>query len=430
MERHLRCTARVMAGAAICEDAVSTDCGSARAFPKASRWGMMRRLAVFATALVAALVFTSVAWARPAAAPGSLPGALHQSCLPDGTIRVAFGWTPSYGGSQWLDLSLADNGFAPGTYVSVGPLASYAGSFAWDGIAPGQLHVARVNTLTVLGWEPSQTNRFVTRTCSTSSAAQLASVFPEQQCSGTVMTFQWAPANPEGQVQWIDLSTTDDGFAPGTYAHAGPFSGAASSFSWTGLQQGARHYWRVNTWTGSQWTSSAAGSFSTTSPQPAATGDAERILAAAVRTIKGRDLPVFLPERSGREGSVLGTERAIALGGTAYFGTYDGCLNQITVVQAPGGDGSLIQLVEPMTALPATLSQAQAQLEQLFPGAGPVLDRGFGAGPDGDTIYLFQGEVATISYSILILGRGGNVDVRVIVVAGSGSYKGLVGLEI
>jgi len=378
---------------------------------------------VFATALVTALIFASVAWARPAAAPGSPPIAYHQSCLPDGTVRVTFGWTPSYG-HQWLDLSLADNGFAPGTYVSVGPMVLVwsPGSFTWDGIAPGRFHVARVNTQTALGWEPSQTSRFVTRTCATSSAARLASASPGQ-CNG--MTLQWAPANPEGQVQWIDLSTSDNGFAPGTYVHAGPFGGDVSGFQWTRLQQGARHYWRVNTWTGSRWTASGTGSFSTPATQPA-TLAAEQVLGAAVRTMKGRDLPVFATEFSGPRDlfSLVAVGRAMALGGKAYIGTYDGCFNQITVVEAPGGDGSLTLLVESMTELPASYSDAQAQLKQLFPGAAPAL-----AGEYSDTDgawpnYLFQDEGATTSYMVFAFKSNGNATAGVL--AGSGSYQALV----
>jgi hypothetical protein len=375
----------------------------------------MRCLVVISAALVTALVFASVAWARPEAAPSSPPIAYRQSCLPDGTVRVTFGWTP-YHDFQWLDLSLADNGFAPGTYVSVGPmiLVSSSASFTWDGIASGRLHVARVNTQTVHGWEPSQTSRFVTRTCWTSSAAQLASVSPDQ-CNA--MTFQWAPANPEGQVQWIDLSTANNGFAPDTYVHAGPFSGDVSGFYWTGLQPGTRHHWRVNTWTGSRWISSATGSFSTPAAQPATPADAERILGAAVRTIKGRDLPVFVMEEvTGPPFSSYWVDQAIALGGRAYFGTYDGCLNRIIVVQAPGGDGTLMELVEQTTEPPATWSQAQAQLKQLFPGADPAFDRRSGT---GNTAYLFHDEGATISYFVLAGWR------LAAVIAASGSYKHL-----
>jgi hypothetical protein len=382
-------------------------------------WRIVRCLAVLAAGLATTLVVASDAWARPAAAPGSLPAAYHQSCLPDGTVRVTFGWTPSYGDSQWLDLSLSDNGFAPGTYVGVGVFGSLTGTFTWDGLTPGRTHFARVNTHIFLAWEPSQTSRFVTRTCARSSAAQLSSASPEQ-CNA--MTFQWAPANPEGLLQWIDLSTANNGFAPGTHAQAGPFSGGVSGFYWPGLRQGTRHYWRVNTWTGSGWISSATGSFSTPPPQLAATADAERILGAAVRAMKGRDLPVFVTERA--RALPYWVDQAIARGGKAYFGTYDGCSNEIIVVEAAGGDGSLMQFRESMTALPPTLAQVRAQLKQLFPGAGPAFD--VGAPEASNTAYLFQ-HVGDATSSVAIASAG-NGSVPVTLIVGSGSYQALVPL--
>ncbi len=378
-------------------------------------WRIVRCFAVVVAGLATALVLASDAWARPTAAPGSLPAAYHQSCLADGTVRVAFGWTPSYGDAQWLDLSLADNGFAPGTYVGVALFGSSTGTFTWDDLAPGRPHVARVNTHTTRGWEPSPTSRFVTRTCSTSSAARLASVLPER-CDA--MTFQWAPANPEGHAQWIDLSTANNGFAPGTYTGAGPFAGGVSSYYWTGLLQGTRHYWRVNTWTGSGWISSATGSFSTPAAQPATNAEAERILGAAVRAMKGRDLRVFVTEATRN----YFLDPAIALGGKAYYGTYGGCSNEVIVVEAPGGDGSLMQFRESMTALPPTRAQVQAQMKQLFPGAGPAFDDG---GPEAsNTVYLFQHVGDTTSYVAVANAANGSVSVWLI--AGSGSYQALV----
>jgi hypothetical protein len=146
--------------------------------------------------------------------------------------------------------------------------------------------------------------------------------------------------------------------------------------------------------------------------------DVEQILGAAVRTMKGRDLPVFVTEEvtSGPLLSSYWVDQAIALGGKAYFGTYDGCLNRIIVVQAPGGDGSLMELVEPMTESPATWSQAAARLKQLFPGAGPAFGRQMGT---GNIAYLFHDEEATISYFVIAGWRGAAV------IAASGSYKHL-----
>jgi hypothetical protein len=61
--------------------------------------------------------------------------------------------------------------------------------------------------------------------------------------------------------QWLDLSVQNNGFNFGTYASVGPLSAGTSSLSWPGILPGVVHYWRVNTWTGSQWVTSATGVF-------------------------------------------------------------------------------------------------------------------------------------------------------------------------
>jgi hypothetical protein len=87
-------------------------------------------------------------------------------------------------------------------------------------------------------------------------------------------TFNWAPANPGGIAQYIDLSTSNNGFIPGTFVGVGPLGPNASSYFWTGLRPGTRHYWRINTWTGSTWVTSGAGTFATpcAAPRPTPTG--------------------------------------------------------------------------------------------------------------------------------------------------------------
>ncbi len=196
---------------------------------------------------------------RHAHASGSLPAAQVQECV-GGSVVVSFGWIPDGSGAQWIDLSLSDNGFAPGTFVSVGPLSSFVSGFAWSGIAPGRVHYARVNTLSSSGWIPSETSAFVTKDCSFGHTAGL--INPRAVYCDAV-TLQWAPALPTGQLQWIDLSLQDNGFAPGTFVSVGPFPGAVSSFFWAGLRAGSTHYWRVNTWTGVGWSPSATGTFTT-----------------------------------------------------------------------------------------------------------------------------------------------------------------------
>jgi len=110
----------------------------------------------------------------PAPAPPPSPYAARpisaaQGCsaLYPGRAVVIFAWSTGLvaGDSQWLDLSLFDNGFVGGTYVGAGPFAGYAGSFIWDGLLPGAVHYYRVNTHAYGGWHPSGTYSFRTQLC-------------------------------------------------------------------------------------------------------------------------------------------------------------------------------------------------------------------------------------------------------------------------
>lgn len=75
------------------------------------------------------------------------------TCRSDGA-SVRFSWRPASDASQeYLDLSLQDNGFAPGTYVSAGPLDGAASSYTWNGVRTNVRHYYRLNTLTVDGWQ-------------------------------------------------------------------------------------------------------------------------------------------------------------------------------------------------------------------------------------------------------------------------------------
>lgn len=100
-------------------------------------------------------------------APAQGPGLMVTECrgATDRSVRAILLWTPSRAGTQWLDLSIFNNDFAPNTFVSVGPLGSGAWGFVWDGLLQGTTHYARVNTLTPAGWMPGQTLAFYTPVC-------------------------------------------------------------------------------------------------------------------------------------------------------------------------------------------------------------------------------------------------------------------------
>jgi len=97
------------------------------------------------------------------------PTAVECSSLYPGNAKATFYWIPvtPNGVVQYLDLSVLNNGFAPGTFLSAGPLAGDANSFIWDGLLPNTTHYFRVNTLSASGWQPSATGYVTTLPCST-----------------------------------------------------------------------------------------------------------------------------------------------------------------------------------------------------------------------------------------------------------------------
>lgn len=232
----------------------------------------MRTERSFVAAGLAVLVALSFAWGEPAwavpPAQASQPVVKSpQDCsaAQPGTVEVAFQWTPSHQGQQWLDLSLFNNGFAPGTFVSVGPLPRDEDAFLWNGLLSGRSHYVRVNTLAPDGWAPSATLAFVTAVCG-QPVAGLGT--PAQWCSSqhpgrAKVLFNWTPGVLPGTSQYLDLSIFNNGFAPGTFIGVGPLPSRAGAFLWDGLVSGTTHYWRVNTLAAGRWYSSTTGSFTT-----------------------------------------------------------------------------------------------------------------------------------------------------------------------
>jgi hypothetical protein len=214
------------------------------------------------------LLLTVPGSGRPAAA-ASPPPAASQSCSASkvGAVAATFQWQAPGPGAvrQWLDLSLFDNGFAPGTFVGAGPLAGTANSLTWDGILPGFRHFYRLNTLYADGWHASAVGSFSSLACPVGRAQPINVA---QGCSSVTpgsirAAFSWTPAAPPGGVQWLDLSLFNNGFAPGTFISVGPLSAGSSSYVWDGLQVGMTHYWRVNTLLAGGWAPSQTGSFAT-----------------------------------------------------------------------------------------------------------------------------------------------------------------------
>jgi hypothetical protein len=172
--------------------------------------------------------------------------------------NVSFNWTPTNASmTQWLDLSLTDNGFASDSFVSVGPLDSHTGSYSWSGLQPGLPYFWRINDMTAGGWVTSATGTFAP--C---SGPQLRGTSYACTADGlATVTFFVVPPSPSGSANWLDISLADNGFVLGTFLSAGPFDGTNQQVVWPSILPNVTTYWRYNSALTSGWLPSTAGSF-------------------------------------------------------------------------------------------------------------------------------------------------------------------------
>ena len=186
-------------------------------------------------------------------------GSAHAVCGSDAT--VTFRWLRAQNGiQQWLDLSLHDNNFAPGTFLAAGPLDSATSEITWPGLVAGMPHYWRVNTWTADGWVPSQPLigwAFVP--CGPSHLRGVS--YACTQGGRAAVDFLWAPSSPIAFSTWVDLTVFTNGFAPGTFVGNGPISPGAQSIRWQGILANVNHYWRVNLSYPPNWLTSPTGSF-------------------------------------------------------------------------------------------------------------------------------------------------------------------------
>ena len=103
----------------------------------------------------------------PAPNPAIGPFLWATECISGGphSVRAIFLWTPSQAGPQWFDLSISNDGFAPGNFIGLGGYEPGRWGLVWDGLLQGTTHYARVNTLTSEGWKASRTLSFFTPVC-------------------------------------------------------------------------------------------------------------------------------------------------------------------------------------------------------------------------------------------------------------------------
>ncbi len=220
-------------------------------------------------ALVAALWPTAPAAAVSAAVAPPASASISQTCssmLP-GRVTVTFAWprAASDVSAIWVDLSLSGDEFSPGTFAGAGPLRGDATTLSWDGIlGGGRLHYYRVNAFTGSGWRLLAMGSFASGECGSGIPA-LQPV--QQECipgdpyNRVRVTFAWTP-NLHAGFQYLDLTLSNNGFAPGTFI-GGPLAGGAASDRWDGLLPNALHYWRINDLVGGSWLTSETGAFMT-----------------------------------------------------------------------------------------------------------------------------------------------------------------------
>lgn len=185
--------------------------------------------------------------------------------------RFSLPATPSV---TYVDLSLFDNGFAPGTFLSSAGQDSSANPIMlrWSGLRPASMHYYRINALVGLKWIELERGMFETPDCQVVqrlACDPVANAFPA--ISVTFRVPYPGILEHAGPVEtWLDLSTLPNDFADGTFVGAGPFAVRSASsadifgstFEWSGVLIGWRHYWRTNTlFTPFGWVGQQGGTF-------------------------------------------------------------------------------------------------------------------------------------------------------------------------
>jgi hypothetical protein len=168
--------------------------------------------------------------------------------LADGA-RGRLSWIPSAPDETWLDVSLFDNGFQPGTFLGHGPHPSRSKHqvIEWEGLRPRAVHYYRINARVGSQWYEITRGVFETPDC-----IWVSRIACDEQSRVEVTLFVRPPGITEMAVPietWLDLTLRPDGFRPGTFLGAGPFAVGepGTTFVWRDLRILSRHYWRTNT---------------------------------------------------------------------------------------------------------------------------------------------------------------------------------------
>jgi Sortase domain len=162
------------------------------------------------------------------------------------TTPVTFNWAPVEGAvEQWLDLSTADNHFAPGTYrgFKLTPGVKTLDTTTIDATSP---HYWRINSRTVDGWVASSLGQFVP--CGGPQLLWGPAIC--QSGKFATVNFNWAPRADAIGYQWLELSST---VSFDEVVRVGPLALSAQNYTRGGFSVDERTYFRI-AWEGSDGT--------------------------------------------------------------------------------------------------------------------------------------------------------------------------------
>jgi hypothetical protein len=203
------------------------------------------------------------------AAPANSVRISRMTCLSPDRVSVEFAWNSSGQGIQWLDLSLFNNNFAPGTFLGAGPMASGQNTLVWDGLLANTTHYVRVNTFTSQGWEASLTYAFNTAACNVAYSGASSYHLDVQSClpNGLVrINLDWLPS--QQGIQFADFSLSNNGFFPGTFAGIGAMPPNQNSLTVDNMSPNTTYFSRLNTLTPGGWIATPTIAFTTGTCQP------------------------------------------------------------------------------------------------------------------------------------------------------------------
>jgi len=175
------------------------------------------------------------------------------------TANVTLTWIgPTSVSNIYLDLSLFDNNFADGTFLTTA-LPPGTTSYTWNGLLPNFVHFWRVTGQGNDGnWVMSDFQRFTP--CGPQRLLDLQ--YACTGAGGATVTFRWAPTSSPGLLQYLDLTIFNNGFAPDTFINTGPLPPSQQAIVWQGILANVQHFYRVNTLTAFfGWGPSQTGSF-------------------------------------------------------------------------------------------------------------------------------------------------------------------------